>query len=824
MLLTNYFKSAYRNLLGHKLFSLINIMGLAIGLAAVMLITLFVRDELSYDTFWANADNIYRPQFEATVPGMETVNFVMMPAIMRDSFMKDFPQVTHAARLMRRTPNIKFGNTYFQDNFILTDKEIIDIFDFNVVAGSLDNALTKTTDVIINETLAEKYFGNDNPIGKIIPADFELYERDYEVVAVIEDTPENSMVDFQMIGLVNPDDWTETQTFTNWISLSNQFYFSVTDGTDISVINDQLPAFVERNFIALQNVKDKKISEMIFLEAVNIKDIHLKATGVGEWKPKGNMTMVIIFASVSVLILIIAAINFMNLSTARASLRAKEVSLRKVLGASRKNLIIQFLGESLMITFIALFIALLVVEVSLPTYNEIINKSLDINYISVDILELLGFAVLIGLTAGVYPAFFLSNFRPAHILRANKSSESKASSSLRSILVIFQFTISITLFVSTAVVYGQMQYAKNIEFGYDEENMLMVYGGWRDEVSQKRELLITEFERLPNVTSVTTSFLRPGREGANITGYRTADMDVNDSTVINNTMIGYGFFETYGVKLLAGREYNQDRPDAIADDDDIKNGASAHGAVMINEAGLGRYGFSSPEEAVGEYLYQDIGDDGNFQREFEIIGVIPNVYFDSLKYEIKPEVFQLSVERFGTFSIRFTGDPVSIVDDVRNIWNQELQTVEFEYEHVIDSLAGQYEKEEGEMTMFATFSGLAIFIACLGLFGLASFTAERRTKEIGIRKVMGASDIQIVKMLIFQFSKPVIIANIIAWPVAYLAMSRWLESFVYRIDDMIIIALCLFAGLTALLIAWATVAGNSYSVAKENPIKALRYE
>lgn len=824
ILLGNYLISAYRNLLGHKLFSLINILGLAIGLAAVMLITIFVRDELSYDNFWKNSDNIYRPQFQATVPGMETVNFVVMPAIMRDSFMRDFPQVTNATHILGEIPTIRIGENFFQESFYLTNKDVIDIFDFELIAGNLNGALDRTTDVIISETLAEKLFGSENPIGKIIPADFERFKRDYEVIAVIEDTPENSMLKFEMIGLLNQDDWEETDVFKNWLSLSGQFYFALENGVDISVINDQMPSFIERNFIAFENIKDKKVSEIISLKSLNIQDLHLKAFGSGERRPKGNMTMVIIFSAVSILILIIAVINFMNLSTARASLRAKEVSLRKVLGASRKHLILQFLGESLLLTFLALFISVLIVEVCLPTYNDIIGKSLNIDYLSKDTLNVFAFATVIGLAAGSYPALFLSNFRPAHILRANKSTDSKTSSKLRSALVIFQFTISIVLFVSTSVVYQQMQFAKSIDFGYDEENLLMVFGGWRKEVSDKREFLITEFERIPNVSSVTTSFLRPGREGSTITSFRTADMEINDSTIINFSNVGYGFFETYNVELVAGREFDRDRPDLIADDDAIKNGASNRGSIMINQSGIKRYGFASAEEALGQILYQNFGDDNEYQRELEIIGVVPDMYFDTLKIEIPPEIFDLSVERFATFSIRFSGDPLTVLDQVRAIWQQELQTVEFEYEYAVDRLAAQYKKEQGEMTMFATFSGLAIFIACLGLFGLASFTAERRTKEIGIRKVFGAEVWQIVKMLVFQFSKPVLIANIIAWPIAYIVMSRWLESFVYRIDNMVIIALCLFAGLTALLIAWATVAGNSFSVARQNPIKALRYE
>ncbi len=828
MLVGNYFKSAIRNLLGHKLFSVINIFGLAIGLAAVMLITMFVRDELSYDTFWDNAENIYRPQFVGSVPGMEVVKFVNMPLILRESFMRDFPQVTHATRMLQGNPSVKIGDDTFQQEIMLTDSDIIDIFSFDLVAGSFDNLFDNNNDIIVTRSVAEKYFGIEEAIGKIIPMDFDTFERDYRIRAVIEDTPPNSQLEFHVIGLLNEDDYRnngDSGLLTNWLALSSYFYYTLEDGSDIEIINDQMPDFIDRNFIAFAGGPVEKESEAIQIKSLNIRDLHLLAEGSGEMRPKGNMTTVIIFSAVSLLILIIAGINFMNLSTARAGMRAREVSMRKVLGASRKHLIIQFLGESILLSIISLVIATLFVELTLPLYNDMIGKSLAIDYLSADLLQILGLALSIGVVAGIYPAFFLSSFRPAHILKANQSVETKSSSNLRSVLVILQFAVSIALFVSTAVVYGQMKYATDMEYGYNEENLMLVYTGNRDAVTDVTDFLLNEMKRQPNIVNATASYMMPGRGGENISSYRTADMPRDDSTIINYTGIGYDFFETYGVELLAGRYYDRDRPDDMASTDEIREGASPRGAMIINQSGLSRFGLGTPEEAIGKFLYQNVGDDEeNLQREYEIIGVIPDVYFDTLKKEIRPEVFELTPENHVVFSIRFSGDPQAAVDTVRNVWMQTVPTVEFDYEHVIDRLIRQYEKEQGEMTMFATFSALAIFIACLGLFGLASFTAERRTKEIGIRKVFGAEIVQIIRLLLWQFSKPVLIANLIAWPVAYLAMSGWLENFAYRIGDMAIIALCLLAGLSALLIAWATVAGNSYSVARQNPIKALRYE
>lgn len=825
MLLENYLKSACRNLLGHKLFSLINILGLAIGLAAVMLITLFVRDELSYDKFWSNSDNIYRQQFLGAVPGMEIVKFVNTPMVMREAFMRNFPQVTHAARLTPNNPTLTIGANFFQENVTLVDEDIKNIFNFNVTAGQISNAFTKNTDLVITESTAEKYFPGQNPIGQIININFEIFQRDYEVVAVIEDTPVNSMLEFKILAPLNETDFENTGMLTNWLALSSHFYFTLSKGSDIGLINDQMPDFIDREVIAFQNIPNKRTSEIIEIKSLNIEDLHLFAEGGGEMRPKGSIDTVYIFSAVSISILIIASINFMNLSTARASLRAKEVSMRKVLGATRKHLIVQFLGESILLTIISLLIAILFLELSLPFYNEILDKHLTIDYLSMDLFQIMMLGLLIGLVAGSYPAFFLSGFRPAHILKSNKSIDTKSSTNLRSSLVIIQFTVSITLFVSTAVVFSQMRYAQNLDLGYTKENLLVITTGNREAVNNKQDLLLSELKRLPNLINAAPSLLTPARNGENITQLRTADKSRDESLIINSTAVGYEFFETYNIPMRAGREYDENRADVMSTDDEIRAGTSNRGALILNESGVRRFALGLPEEAIGKILYQDFGDENeSLQREFEIIGVIPDIYFDSLKKEIRAEAFFLDNKASFIMSVRFTGDPVTAAENIRAIWQRELPSVDFEYEFVIDRLSNQYTQEQGQMTMFSAFSGLAIFIACLGLFGLATFTAERRTKEIGIRKVFGAEIFQIIKLLVWQFSKPVLIANLIAWPIAYFTMSRWLESFVYKIDNIMIIALCLVAGLTALLIAWATVAFNSYSVARQNPINALRYE
>ncbi len=827
MLFTNYLTSAWRNILNHKLFSAINILGLAIGLAAVMLIALFVRDELSYDNFWTKADNIYRAHISFFIPGRDPMNAVSMPGPVIHALKKDFPQITNATRIGQSNPTLVIDGNYFLEDISLVDSDIVNMFDFNVVAGDLSAALNDNSSLVLNQTIANKYFGEKNPINQVINIDFGVFKRDYKVAAIIKDMPTNSQINIKSMISIDEEAWKDEEyMFAAWFSINAQLFFELKEGENISTISDQINDFINRNFPLLPFAgPDKKMSDLITIKSVNIKDLHLKSIGFGEYRDRGDINTVLIFSAVATLILIIASINFMNLSTARASQRAKEVSLRKVMGASRKNLIFQFLGESILLTLLGLIIALSIVELTLPIYNEILTKQLFINYASVDFIYIIILALSVGTLAGTYPAFILSSFRPVENLKANKSVETSASAKLRAVLVIFQFAVSIALFVSTAVVYGQMLYAKNMDLGYDHENLLIINDLAREDARAKLPTLVKELRRMPQVSNVTWSRFTPGSVNENNTFIRTPEMSSEDVILIGNRGQGYEYFKTYKIPMVAGREYDINRSDLDVSSDDIRAGKGALYPIIINQSGLRKLGFKSAEEAIGKIVYTGVGSpQEKLEAERKIIGVVPDVHFDSLKKTIRPEIYDLDSTYARAISIRFSGDPTTMVDQARALWQQEIITVPFDYNFAEDSLAKQYQAETGQATLFAAFSGLAIFIACLGLYGLASFTAERRTKEIGIRKIMGATIFDIVKLLLWQFSKPVMIANLIAWPISYYAMTIWLESFVYRIESFMIIGFCLMAGLSALLIAWSTVASNSIRVAKSNPINALRYE
>ncbi len=823
MLISNYFMTGLRNMLNHKLFSAINIIGLSIGLAACLMIALFVRDEISYDKFWSKSERIYRLHATYQFPGRDPNQWVLTSGKTYQPLKRDFPAIEHAARLTRTESAFIMDGTYFEETVALIDPEFFKIFDINTIYGDVEAALNDSSSLVLNETLARKYFGETNPINQILTLDFDIYERDYRVAAVIQDLPENSQIQLNAAIPIIEEDWSgRDYLFESWNSVNFQLYFSVKEGTDIRDINNQLPAFIDRNF---PKTTDNNPSDNIKFKAMNIGDLHLKAEGIGDWRPRGSMTGVVTFSVIAVLILVIASINFMNLSTARASQRAKEVSLRKVMGASRKNLITQFIGESILLTLFGLLIALTIVEIILPTYNDILGKDLAIDYLSSDILLIAALAVCVGIIGGIYPAFILSSFRPAEILKANKSSESSKSVRLRAMLVVIQFSISIILFVSTAVVYGQMMYAVNLDLGYNKHNLLVINNVYRDAATNKLPALLNEIRRIPGVEYATYSRTAPGYKNSNSAKLRSDDMSMDDAPVLTSRGVGYDYFKTYDIKLLAGREYDLEHNDVSATYEDIKAGRGYASSIIINEAAVRRFGFNSPEDAIGKMLYRNIGSRDNVvEAEYSIIGVTPNIHFDSLKKTMGPVIYPMESELIRAISIRYNGNPMTLVDQVQSIWQQEVATVPFSYDFVEDVVAALYEAEAGQATMFAAFSILAILIASLGLYGLASFTAQRRTKEIGIRKVMGATVTDIVKLLVWQFSKPVLISNIIAWPLSYLIMTMWLENFVYRIEGFVIIGFCIAAGVCSLLVAWGTVAGNSIRVAKTNPIKALRYE
>ncbi len=725
-------------------------------------------------------------------------------------------------------PVVRYGDAVYSESMMWTDPETVDMFDLEVIAGDIRATLNDNASMAFNEEMAEKYFGDEDPIGKVITVNLYGLERDYRIGAVFKNLPHNTVLDFSVLAMIDEQDFVDQRwEFADWYSVNNYVFFQLKDGASIETIKSRIPAFTDTYIeIPPSFSGGKKVDASSFIKYSTqpLVDIQLYPQGRagGEMKPTGSIDNVLLFSAIAGLILLIACINFMNLATAKSTQRAREVALRKVLGANRGQLIFQFLGESVMIALIGLVFGIVLVEMVLPSFGDFVSKDLVFNYADgMTLAILLGLVCFVGVVGGVYPALVLSGFLPARVLKANKSAESSGSTMLRTALVVVQFTISIALVVSTGVVYGQKYYATNLDPGFNKENLFVLYNIGRTGVSDKRDALKEEIARLPGVvaTSLTSDAPASGNE-SNRTIQVPGD-GTNQDILIGN--VDYDFLETYQIPLLAGRNYSREfSTDVMPRPEAVEKGEAYESSLIVNEGALRRMGFASPQEAIGKMVKMGYGPDQD--SPFKIIGVVPDVNFQSLRTVIRPEMYILDPGYYGNLTVRFEGDSADLIEAVENVWKTMITDVPYEYGVVDERMAREFTEETNQSIILGIFAGLAIVIACLGLYGLASFTAERRTKEIGIRKVMGASVLDIVRLLLWQFSKPVMVANLIAWPLASWGMMNWLESFPYRLDDWVLVPLCLAAGLLALLIAWITVGGNAAKVARSNPIKALRYE
>ncbi|GHF19938.1 ABC transporter permease [Kordiimonas sediminis] len=825
----NYVNIAFRNLFKHKLYSLINILGLGVGLAACILITMFVRDELNYDTFWSNADSIQRMHTTFNVPGREPFVTVVAMGPAKEAITTYFDEeIEYSTRFNGLRPIVKIGDKSFDENVHWTDPETAEIFDFDMISGDMRETLRDTSSIAINETMAKKYFGDQDPMGKVMTLTVYGLQRDYRVTAVFRDLPHNTVLDFQALVKIVESDFEENFSFlfSQWFSVNNNLFFKLRDGVNPERVTARWDEFADNGVaLPLQSLREgTKPSDFIKFSSMPIKDIQLNAVGGGEMKPTGSMMNVIIFSSIAALILVIASINFMNLATAKSTQRAREVALRKVLGASRVQLLFQFLGESILLALCGLVLGLVLVELTSPLYSDFIGKDLVFSYVDPFNLSIIvGLVLTVGIVGGIYPAAVISGFRPAQVLKANKSAETSGSAALRSGLVIFQFAISIALIIAAAAVYGQQKYATNIDPGFNRENLIAIPGVSRRGMVENQQAFKEEVLRLPGVVSAAYSFDRPSTGNESNVSVTIPGAETDQSILIGRQDIDFDFVSTYQIKLLAGRLYDRNvARDSWPSTEGVEAGQILEANILVNKTALAKLGFGTPEEAIGRVIR--IGRGEQRQQDMTIIGVLDDTKFQSVRRQMRPELYPLSDSSYLNLTVRYSGDGAAMADQIRAIWERIAPDVPFNFEFVTESVLQEFTEEERTATLLAVFSGLAVLVACLGLYGLASFTAERRTKEIGVRKVMGATVLDIVRLLLWQFSRPVLIANLIAWPVALWGLSSWLEEFPYRMDFWMLLPMCAGAGAIALIIAWGTVGGNAAKVARRNPITALRYE
>lgn len=797
----NYLKVALRNIKKQKGYALINISGLAIGLAACLLILLWVKDELNFDSYHGNADNIYRLVIEGNVGSPMRVPVSMPPA--GPAMVAEYREVLQYARLSRpqRSPVIVGDKSYFEEHVGDADHSIFEVFSFPFLKGNPDTALKTAYTAVITEEIAYKYFGDDDPIGKMIEFGGD---KEYAVMGVVENVPANSHFTFNILRSMETRYTENRREMEEWLSASEYTYLLLEENADPNALEEKLPALVDKHLGPIL----KSIGGTIVFELQPLRRIHLHSDFMGDINAQGDIMYVYLFSGIALFVLIIACINFVNLSTARATTRAQEVGMRKTLGAVRYRLIGQFLGESVVHSLLSLVLAVMLILLAMPWFNTIVGRSLSLNILQVPWLipGFVGLALLVGITAGSYPAFVLSSFQPVRVLRG-KLKVGTRNINFRRTLVITQFAISIVLIIGTMMIFKQLNYMKSKELGFQKEHVV-VLPGLRDVTEKSYQTFRSEFKNLPGVINVGASSLVPGR-GISKAILQPEGYAQDETQSMDILFIDSDYLSTLGVKMAEGRNFSEELQTDRTE------------SVLINEAAAKKFGWDNPIGKQFIFNPQQAAQWG--VTRMSVIGVIKDYHSISLREKIDAMILFYDPSQCNTLSIRVTPADVSgTLNLLEKKWKELFPQKPFDYFFLDDEFDSQYRSEERMGNLTLRFSLLAIFIGCLGLFGMASYTTEQRTKEIGIRKVLGASAGVIIRMLSREYIVLVTIGNLIAWPVAYLMMKSWLDNFAYRTS----LALWVFitAALLSLTVALLTVSYRSLKAALSNPVDSLRYE
>jgi putative ABC transport system permease protein len=803
---TNYVKITLRNLFRNKLYTFINIFGLAIGLAACLMIYLWVQDELSFDRFHQNASRIYRVERKFDFRDMHgqapNTSGPYGPAL-----VGDYPEIENFVRIDIEEYSIKdFKNIFHRQELALADNSLFEVFDFRLEEGDSKTALTQPKSIVLTREQALIYFGDSDVLGDSLTVDLNGELTDFRVTGILEEVPHNSHIHFDILFSISTY---SDESMTPWFNNFLYTYVLLKDKTSPDDVEKKLSALLNKymaaEFAAFLG-PEVDINDVFQLKMNPLLSIHLSPAEQFEIAPQGSMTSVYLFSMIAILILIIACINFMNLSTARANKRAKEVGIRKTIGAYKYQLWRQFLSESVLLAFIALILAVLLIKVFIPVFNVISNKNLSAGLLFQfeNLLTFSGLTLVTGLLAGLYPAFYLTAFEPAKVLKGSVLS-GRGKSAFRRSMAVLQFVISITLIIGTLIIYKQMEYIQNKSLGFDKENVVLITtesNAVRQNIDFFRNTLMDD----ARIMAVAASSNVPGSSMFSDTVFKRGDSDEMYSLIFMGT--DYDFVDTYNLRMVRGRQFSKEF------------GTDIQGAILINEAAAKEIGYS-PEEAIGKELNRAASAEEFIKGT--IVGVVEDFHFKSLHRIIEPFVLLLNMEYIRYISIRIQpGDVRGTLTFIRQKWLETFPEEEFEYGFLDDRIDLLYESEGKMRQIFLVFSTLSIFVACLGLFGLAAFTAQQRTKEIGVRKALGASEVNVFMLLSKEFTKWVLVASIIAWPVAYYVMTKWLQNFAYRMN----MGLWPFvlAALIGFMIALITVSYQSIRAAFINPVDSLRYE
>jgi putative ABC transport system permease protein len=800
----NYLTVAWRNIMRSKAYSALNILGLAVGLAVFILIMLFVRAETSYDRYHANGRNIYRVVQEQ--PGNVYLGsnvFAVTPGPLAAAMVRDFPEVIAATRIDNwGNVLVRVGDKSFMESEIhWADPQTFEIFSFPIVRGEGGSALTDPFSVLLSESAAARFFGVGDPVGRTIAMQAFEMDSEFRVAGVFRDIPANSHFTMDIVAPFETMGRIQERDLTRWGSNSFYTYVLLEDGADPRALEAKLVPFIAK-YEAERGWTHEGRHSRYFLQALT--GIHLHSRANFDFGQIGDGRFVFLFASIAVLVLVIACVNYMNLATARSLKRTKEVGLRKVVGAGKGQLVRQFLGDAMVLTFLALTLAVGLVLAALPAFRRFVERDIGFNPFRDAALApgLVLLAAVVGAVAGCYPALFVSGFRPVAALRGTGASRAKGRG-LRNGLIVFQFAASIALIICTVVVGGQLAFIRNTDMGYDRDQILVLTP--RGGVRTGLEAFKNELRSNPAVVSAASSSCLPNNVTSSTHAQwpgRPEDLEIPIYVVDAD----YDFPSLFGLELAAGRSFSREFP------------SDAGGAFLINEAAQKALGWDDP-------LGREFGRKGpeSADARGRIVGVLKDFHMHSLHLSIMPLYVFLDPARSNRVSIKLRGGDIpTAMASIRRTWEKFAPEYPFEYAFFDEIFDRAYRVERRLGTMFSAFAGLAVLIACLGLIGLASFTAEQKTKEIGIRKVLGASSSGIVVLLSREFMKWVVVANVIAWPVGYFAMRSWLENFAYRID--LTVPMFLGAALAAFFVAAATIGAQTWRAAAANPADSIRYE
>ena len=806
----NYLIIALRNFKRHKGFSFINILGLAIGLACTILIAAFVWYELSFDGYHEKAERIYRIGSQYG-PGIESRGAYTAPP-MAIAMSNEFPEIEHIARLSlwRSNNMVSFKNKRFLEKGIIqADAAVFDVFTIPFIWGDAKSALTEPYSLVITQHISRKYFGDENPLGRSLQIDDQ--ENEYQITGVVENCPENSHFQFDMIGSLITDELSRSD---RWMSHTYFTYIVLDENASPAQLEVKFPGFIERYYSAqffedtgmsyTEYLKDEKNYYGYWLQP--LRDIHLNAAINDNLPTKGNRIYIYVFSLIAFFILLLACINFMNLSTARFAIRSKEVGVRKVLGSSRLQLVRQFMGESVLLSLFALLVALSGVWMVFPAFSRLTGRNLEFAFLPLVWLGpvFLGLALLVGLLAGSYPALFLSSFQPVKTMQGTFSRMAKSFVPLRRVLVILQFSITIVIFLGTFVIYRQLTFVRNAGLGFKKEQVVVLHRS--SSLGQEREAFKQELLKNSHILTVSSTDSLPGRH-FNPNGHRLEGRPLTEEYTLFTMYGDPDFTELLGLTMAQGRHFSWE----IAADEN---------AVIINETAARKLGLDEP---VGKRFHKEFG--GAKKGDFvTIIGVVKDIHFQSLHQEIQPMLIRYLPRYRGYYtSIKILPEDIpGTLRFIEDTWKRFSRKQPCEYSFLDADFAALYKKEQKSGQIFALFSLLAIAIACMGLLGLISFAAEQRTREIGIRKVIGASVANIFYLLSQEVAFLVMIATFIASPVAYFVMRRWLQNFAYRIDmspQMFIVT-----ALAVLSVAMLSISYQVLRAARTNPVDAIKYE